>query len=106
MYIDIHVKITFVVPCSGGRKYLFLAGMWCSTRKPPTLQFLKPIMESLNKLTTEGMQCMTVYINFNITMWFIELAPPSMPLSCCSSTPGKGGGYVYYIWQRSLKYCT
>ena len=39
---------------SGSRENLFMAGIWCATRKPPTESFLKPISDCLNQLATEG----------------------------------------------------
>ena len=39
---------------SASREYLFLAGIWCSSKKPPTETFLSPLVEQLKLLATEG----------------------------------------------------
>ena len=36
-------------------KNIILAGLWCSTEKPPMQMFLKPIIEMLSKLESEGL---------------------------------------------------
>ena len=36
-------------------KNMFLAGLWCSTEKSPMQMFLKPIIEMLSKLESEGL---------------------------------------------------
>ena len=34
---------------------MILAGLWCSSEKPPMQMFLKPIIEMLSKLESEGL---------------------------------------------------
>ena len=34
---------------------MFLAGMWCSSSKPPTTECLMPILQELESLSTVGM---------------------------------------------------
>ncbi|CAH1263932.1 Hypp2800 [Branchiostoma lanceolatum] len=36
------------------KKFLILAGFWCSKGKPTMLTFLRPLMKTLNKIYTEG----------------------------------------------------
>ena len=45
----------------GSREQQFLAGIWCASRKPPTMSFLEPIVKTLNVLATQGK--LTVYIS-------------------------------------------
>ena len=42
----------------GSRQHMFLAGIWCSVKKPPTCSCLAPILEELRDLTTNGSKFM------------------------------------------------
>ena len=39
---------------------MILAGLWCSTQKPPAFTFLEPIFTSLKEMNVEGI--MIVYV--------------------------------------------
>ncbi|CAI8033384.1 hypothetical protein GBAR_LOCUS18830 [Geodia barretti] len=38
------------------RAHMFLAGIWCSSKKPPTAHCLKAVVEELEFLATEGIR--------------------------------------------------
>jgi hypothetical protein len=40
----------------GSRQHMFLAGIWCSVKKPPTCACLAPILEELEDLATNGVK--------------------------------------------------
>ena len=44
----------YIYICSGSREHMFLAGIWCSAKKPPTSECLTPIVEEIQTLTTDG----------------------------------------------------
>ena len=43
----------------------FLGGIWCSVKKPPTAEFLAPILEEIQILATEGEWCTEMIIGYN-----------------------------------------
>jgi hypothetical protein len=36
------------------KENMFIAGIWCAARKPPTFSFLEPVMKRLKSLQLEG----------------------------------------------------
>ena len=43
---------------------MFLSGIWCSTKKPPTAECLGSIFEEIQSLTTDGeCKCYGFYVN-------------------------------------------
>ena len=47
---------------SACRQHMFLGGIWCSTKKPPTAECLGPILEEIQGLTTDGECMLGIYI--------------------------------------------
>ena len=42
---------------SASRQHMFLGGIWCSTKKPPTAECLGPNLEEIQGLTADGKCC-------------------------------------------------
>lgn len=48
---------------------MLLAGLWCSTQKPPSFSFLEPVMNQLKDLEEKG-----IYI-IHCPLYYIPIAP-------------------------------
>ena len=44
---------------------MFLAGIWCSTKKPPIAECLGPVLRELHDLATDG-TCASTVVHCNI----------------------------------------
>lgn len=67
----IGLKKLLIALCRKSKQYMLLAGLWCSTQKPPSFSFLEPLFESMKRIEEEG-------------------EPGFIIISSCSSKRGKG----------------